>query len=184
MKYINISEKYRPDLYWVHGVYDAMVGPNIQDKYIYPFIKEIRRNTDIPLIRFVSGKISNLLEKEVETGVEVIEVLEPYPTGDVDLSDAKKRIGKEVCLKGDIGYYRWKVFRRDKQRIGGVEKVPVDESAGLQRQQIEIQEDSALIQVKVTAQPIIYKRRVFLIITKGNICQEVKEVKVVLNRCT
>jgi hypothetical protein len=102
LKYIMESEKHNPDVFWVHGVYDALVGPNIQNKYIYPFIKKVRESTDVPLVRFVSGKISHLLEIEAETGVDVIEVLEPTPTGNVDLSDAKKRIGEYVCIKGNM----------------------------------------------------------------------------------
>jgi hypothetical protein len=102
LKYIKECEKHNPDVLWVHGVYDAMVGSNIQYKYIYPFIKKIRKSTSVPLVRFVSGKISHLLELEAETGVDIIEVLEPFPTGNVDLSDAKRRIGKYVCLKGNM----------------------------------------------------------------------------------
>lgn len=102
VKYIEVSEKYKPDVYWVHGVFDGMVGPNILDRYVYPFIKTVRKRTDIPLIHFISGKISPLLEREAEAGVDVLEPLEPNPIGDVDLSVAKRQIGSSVCLKGNL----------------------------------------------------------------------------------
>jgi hypothetical protein len=102
LKYIEVSEKYKPDVYWVHGVFDGMIGLNISNRYIYPFIKEVRKKTDVPLVRFISGKISHLLEIEAGAGIDALEVLEPVPTGNVDLADAKRRIGNQICLKGNL----------------------------------------------------------------------------------
>ena len=68
--------------------------------------------------------------------------------------------------------------------LGLVDDVPVDEPAGFQRQQVEIQEDSALIQVEVTAQPIYFIRGILLVVSKRYICYQVKEVIVVLKRRT
>jgi hypothetical protein len=102
MDYIQAAEQVAPDLYWVHGVYDGMVGAQTLERYVYPFIREIRKHTKRPLVRFISGRVTRLLELEAATGIDVLEVLEPPPTGDVDLSAAKSLIGSKVCLKGNL----------------------------------------------------------------------------------
>lgn len=50
------------------------------------------------------GKVSNFLEQFARIGMDCLNVLEPPPMGDTILSDAKKRIGKKVCLIGNIQY--------------------------------------------------------------------------------
>jgi hypothetical protein len=102
LQYIRAAERIDPDVYWVHGVYDGMVGAETLKRYVYPFIREVRKHTRSPLVRFISGRITRLLELEADTGIDVLEVLEPYPTGDVDLSEAKSLIGNKVCLKGNL----------------------------------------------------------------------------------
>lgn len=102
IKYIRISEKYKPDIYWIHGVYDGFIGMDIADRYVYRFIREIRRHTNVPLAHFISGKVSRFLEREAEAGVDILEPLEPFPLGDIDLADAKRRIGNTVCLSGNL----------------------------------------------------------------------------------
>jgi hypothetical protein len=102
LDYIQEAERVNPDVYWVHGVYDGMVGAQTLERYVYPFIREIRKHTKRPLVRFISGKVARLLELEAATGIDVLEVLEPPPTGDVDLSAAKSLIGEKVCLKGNL----------------------------------------------------------------------------------
>jgi len=47
-------------------------------------------------------KCNVMLEKFVEQGIDLMETLAPPPSGDIDLGDAKERIGDKVCLKGNI----------------------------------------------------------------------------------
>jgi len=48
------------------------------------------------------GFISDRLEWMAESGVDGIECLDPFPLGDVDLKEAKKRVGSKFFLKGNI----------------------------------------------------------------------------------
>jgi hypothetical protein len=50
------------------------------------------------------GKVNQFLERFVEIGTDGLNVLEPPPMGDVDLADAKRRVGKDMCLIGNIEY--------------------------------------------------------------------------------
>jgi len=43
-----------------------------------------------------------MLERFAEQDMDLIETLAPPPSGDVELSDAKDRIGGRVCLKGNL----------------------------------------------------------------------------------
>ncbi len=48
------------------------------------------------------NRVSALLEDFVEAGWDITHPLEPPPMGDVDLADAKRRVGKQLCLEGNI----------------------------------------------------------------------------------
>jgi uroporphyrinogen-III decarboxylase len=51
----------------------------------------------------ICGKVSPILEWMAETGADVIESLDaPSAGGDIDLREAKRRVGHRVCLKGNI----------------------------------------------------------------------------------
>ena len=47
-------------------------------------------------------KCDVMLEKFAEQDMDLIETLAPHPSGDIELSDAKNRIGDKVCLKGNL----------------------------------------------------------------------------------
>ena len=101
-KYIGVCDTLQPDLYWIHGVYDGIAGPRLLDRYVFPFIKEIRKLTSTPLQYFLSGNCMELLEKVADTGIDILEPLEPFPLGDVDLAEVKRKIGDRVCLAGNL----------------------------------------------------------------------------------
>ncbi|MDD5705275.1 MAG: uroporphyrinogen decarboxylase family protein [Kiritimatiellae bacterium] len=50
------------------------------------------------------GKVSHFLESFADIGTDGLNVLEPPPCGDVNLADAKRRIGDRVCLIGNLQY--------------------------------------------------------------------------------
>jgi len=47
-------------------------------------------------------KCNVMLEKFAEQGIDLFETLAPPPSGDIELEDAKQRIGDKVCLKGNL----------------------------------------------------------------------------------
>jgi uroporphyrinogen decarboxylase len=48
------------------------------------------------------GKCMPLLELLADCGIDVLQTLTPPPVGDVDLAEAKRRIGAKVCLMGFV----------------------------------------------------------------------------------
>lgn len=48
------------------------------------------------------NRVNALLEDFVEAGWDAVHPLEPPPMGDVVLADAKQRVGRDLCLEGNI----------------------------------------------------------------------------------
>ena len=96
-----------------HGYYtgDAeasctVVSPEIFHSMLLPVykahIKDIKDAGLIALLH-ICGKSNGILEDVADTGADIFESLDPPSLGgDVDLADAKRRIGDRVCLKGNL----------------------------------------------------------------------------------
>lgn len=50
------------------------------------------------------GRVNRFLERFAATGTDGLNVLEPPPIGDVVLANAKRRVGDQMCLIGNIQY--------------------------------------------------------------------------------
>lgn len=57
---------------------------------------------DVPVYTHTCGSIGDRLELLEETGTSGIDTLDPPPLGDVDLEDAKRRIGQRLFIKGNM----------------------------------------------------------------------------------
>jgi uroporphyrinogen-III decarboxylase len=81
------------------------MSPSLFEKFVVPFVSEM---TEIihqkgAKVRFhCHGKINHVLESICKTNCDAIDPCEAPPDGDIALSDVKKRIGKRVCIFGNI----------------------------------------------------------------------------------
>ncbi len=84
----------------------GFISPAHYKEFVLPYekriIERVKSNYEIPVYTHICGKIGDRLELIVETGTNGIDTLDPPPLGNVELSDAKERIGKCVFLKGNI----------------------------------------------------------------------------------
>jgi hypothetical protein len=55
-----------------------------------------------PVYTHTCGKLGDRLELVAETGTDGIDTLDPPPLGDVELADAKRRVGGRLFLKGNV----------------------------------------------------------------------------------
>ena len=83
-------------------------SPRIYKDLFAPLIKEhVRLVHDYGAIYhfYDDGKCMPILDVLKDAGIDIIDTLPPPPMGDVNLAEAKRRIGDDVCLKGHIDLY-------------------------------------------------------------------------------
>ncbi|MCX7974507.1 MAG: uroporphyrinogen decarboxylase family protein [Candidatus Aminicenantes bacterium] len=75
-------------------------------EFVLPYekmvIQGIKAEYDLPIYTHTCGKIGDRLELIAETGTNGIDTLDPPPLGNVDLAEAKKRVGNRLFLKGNV----------------------------------------------------------------------------------
>lgn len=84
----------------------SVLSPAIMRRFIFPYLKRIAdeaHNLGMWMAAHHHGRLSAVLEDCADYGVDILNPLERFPTGDVDLADAKQRIGKRCTLMGNVG---------------------------------------------------------------------------------
>lgn len=83
----------------------GFISPRFYREFVLPHegrIARAIRHRGVPAYVHTCGAIHDRLEMMVEAGFSGLECLDPRPLGDVDLADAKRRIGREAFIKGNI----------------------------------------------------------------------------------
>lgn len=98
----------KPGAIFIQGSSSSMslISPSIYFKYCLPITKEVTRlckEAGIISHQHNCGKSRKIVEINYQnTDLNVMEPLEGKSTGDVDLSEIKKKFGDRLCLKGNI----------------------------------------------------------------------------------
>jgi uroporphyrinogen decarboxylase len=84
----------------------GFISPKHYREFVLPYerkvIEGIREEFDVPIYTHTCGRIGDRLELMAETGTQGIDTLDPPPLGNVELSDAKRRIGDRLFIKGNL----------------------------------------------------------------------------------
>ena len=84
----------------------GLISPNHYREFVLPYekmvIEGIKAKYDVPIYTHTCGSTGDRLEIIRETGTNGIDTLDPPPLGNVELSDAKRRIGNSMFIKGNI----------------------------------------------------------------------------------
>lgn len=83
----------------------GFISPRFYREFVLPYegrIARAIRRRGVPAYVHTCGAIHDRLEMMIEAGFSGLECLDPPPLGDVDLADAKGRIGREAFIKGNI----------------------------------------------------------------------------------
>ncbi len=83
----------------------AFISPAFYRRFVLPFESRIARAVraaGVPVYTHTCGAVRDRLEMMAEAGVSGIECLDPPPLGNVELEDAKARLGGSVFIKGNI----------------------------------------------------------------------------------
>ena len=85
------------------------LSPSIFRDFVLPgdrAIVEAMHDAGLLVLYHICGRSNALLELMVETGADAIETLTPgLAGGDVDLADAKARVGHKVCIRGGLNQH-------------------------------------------------------------------------------
>jgi hypothetical protein len=86
-----------------------MMGPRQWEELVVPYDGEIMRRIKArdPEARIhvhCHGKVSALLDSFLEMGVDSIDPVEPPPQGDIELAEARRRVGDRMTLFGNIEF--------------------------------------------------------------------------------
>lgn len=82
-----------------------LMGPRDFNDFVVPYdrrMADIIHEANGVVWVHSHGAVSKLLEGFAAAGVDCLEPLEPPPQGDVDLADAKRRVGGWMCLEGNF----------------------------------------------------------------------------------
>ena len=83
----------------------SIIGKDFFDKYVLPYEKELVsaiKKVGKPTIYHNCGKAKVLQRSYVEMGIDIWETVAEPPLGDNDLESAKKEIGKDLILLGNL----------------------------------------------------------------------------------
>ena len=83
----------------------SFLSPDLYQQLVLPSVKKIVQAVEAEngfCYLHTCGFISDRLEWMAESGVDGIECLDPPPLGNVDLKEAKARVGDKIFLKGNI----------------------------------------------------------------------------------
>jgi hypothetical protein len=75
------------------------------EEFVLPYETEVVRRiraSGVPVYTHTCGRLGDRLELLAATGIDGIDTLDPPPLGNVDLEDAKRRVGRRVFFKGNI----------------------------------------------------------------------------------
>ncbi|MFA5293277.1 MAG: uroporphyrinogen decarboxylase family protein [Phycisphaerae bacterium] len=98
----------KPDFVMIHGscCSASLISPPIFKNYVLPYLQEISailKDAGILSLLHICGRSNDWLDMiAYDTNINVIDALEKYPYGNVDLSRVKKKYGTKLCLKGNV----------------------------------------------------------------------------------
>jgi len=85
----------------------GFISPGDYRRFVLPAERSVitafkRAHPDVPVYTHTCGLLGDRLELLEETGTGGIDTLDPPPLGNVDLADAKRRVGRRLFLKGNV----------------------------------------------------------------------------------
>ncbi len=83
----------------------SLISTAMYGEFVIPYERRVTdavKALDVPIYTHTCGRIGDRLELMAETGTQGIDTLDPPPLGNVELAEAKRRIGKTLFIKGNL----------------------------------------------------------------------------------
>ncbi|MEJ5306088.1 MAG: uroporphyrinogen decarboxylase family protein [Ignavibacteria bacterium] len=104
----------------------GFISPEFYKEFVLPYesqiISAIKSKGKFAYLH-TCGAINDRLELMIESGTSGLECLDPKPLGDVDLVDAKRRLGTKVFIKGNIDSVNTLLFGKPRKIIVDVSEI-------------------------------------------------------------
>jgi MtaA/CmuA family methyltransferase len=112
----------------------GFISPSLYREFVLPYESQIARavrGSGVHIYTHTCGAINDRLEMMVEAGISGLECLDPPPLGNVNLDEAKKRIGQRVFIKGNVDPVNVLLLgSRETVRKDAAEKIEVGRPGG------------------------------------------------------
>jgi hypothetical protein len=98
----------------------SFISQKMYREFVVPYEKRVTdavKSVNVPVYTHTCGRIGDRLELMVETGTQGIDTLDPPPLGNVELADAKARIGKQLFIKGNMNSVKLLGYKTREQVI-------------------------------------------------------------------
>ena len=83
----------------------SFISPQMYREFVLPYERRVTaavKAVGVPVYTHTCGRIADRLELLVATGTDGIDTLDPPPLGNVELAEAKERIGARMFIKGNM----------------------------------------------------------------------------------
>jgi uroporphyrinogen-III decarboxylase len=83
----------------------GLISPAMYRQFVVPYerrVTEAVKALGVPVYTHTCGRIGDRLELMEATGTQGLDTLDPPPLGNVELAEAKERVGQRLFLKGNL----------------------------------------------------------------------------------
>lgn len=83
----------------------SFISPQMYREFVVPYERRVTdavKAISVSVYTHTCGRIGDRLELMAETGTQGIDTLDPPPLGNVELAEAKRRIGDKLFIKGNL----------------------------------------------------------------------------------
>ncbi|CAG0944135.1 uroporphyrinogen decarboxylase [Anaerolineae bacterium] len=83
----------------------SLISTQMYREFVIPYERQVTeavKAVGVPIYTHTCGRIGDRLELMAETGTQGIDTLDPPPLGNVELAEAKRRIGDKLFIKGNL----------------------------------------------------------------------------------
>jgi uroporphyrinogen-III decarboxylase len=112
----------------------SLISTAMYREFVIPYESRVTaavKKISVPVYTHTCGRIGDRLELMAETGTQGIDTLDPPPLGNVDLAEAKKRVGANLFIKGNLDSVALLAYETRAQVIAeATERIGIGEIGG------------------------------------------------------
>jgi len=111
----------------------SFISRKMYSEFVVPYerrVTEAVKAEHVPVYTHTCGKIGDRLDLMTETGTQGIDTLDPPPLGNVELANAKRLIGDELFIKGNVNSVALLAYKTQEEVIAEASRCLRDGAPG------------------------------------------------------